>query len=241
MKLFIQQNKSKNKMKTREEILRENYGFNKGSYNYVPAGSEILKYIGQTVVYVSYKKKSDGTWDTEYYPVLLESISDFDSLNMSYKVSVKKEKDSPSHEFRMIPEGYNWVESEDADFIERILPVSMHQSLVEDEFMYARFKELYETRDTLPVDSLYGLSTSKEKAQTIRYSRHLAVLIKLNGSDDVLYFRIQDLNLKHKSGKVYYLSVSDGDSHTYRVQIDSDQKSYPFETVGEFKIIDLIS
>ena len=37
-------------MKTRQEILKERYGFDKGSYQYVPRGAEILKMIGQTAL-----------------------------------------------------------------------------------------------------------------------------------------------------------------------------------------------
>lgn len=226
-------------MKTREDVLKKRYGFNKGSYDYVPAGAEILKYVGQVVVHVVYQKEESGDWKTEFNPVLLESISEFDPINMTYLAKIKKEKDSESYKFRMIPEGYAWVENEDADFIERILPVSTHRKLVEDEAMYARFSDLYKNRETLPVDSLLGLSTSSDRQTTLRYSRHLAVIGEFFSDHSTFYFRIHDLRLRHKKGKTYALSLTDPDGNIHKLLIESDQVTYQLESVGEFKIIDL--
>ena len=61
-------------MKTREQILKEKYGFDKGSYKYVPRGSEILKYQGQVVLHVWYKKKEDGTAATKKCPYCVSVI-----------------------------------------------------------------------------------------------------------------------------------------------------------------------
>ena len=226
-------------MKTREEILKKRYGFDKGSYNYVPAGSEILKYIGQIVVHVEYRKKEDETWETEFSPVLLESISNFDPLTMTYTAKIKKDKTEESYEFKMIPEGYAWVEKEDTDFIERILPVSMHIKLVEDEEMFARFSELYKNRETLSIDSLLGLASSKDKQATLRYSRHLAVIGEFNSDHSTMYFRIHGIGLRHKSGKTYALSLTDPEGNVHKLLIDSDQTCYPLENISNFKIIDL--
>ena len=223
-------------MKTREQILKEKYGFDKGSYKYVPRGSEILKYQGQVVLHVWYKKKEDSSYET----VLLMDITDYDPLNSTYKAKIKKDKDTEPYEFRIIPEGYNWVESDQAEFIERLLPLSMHYQLVEDEAMYTRFAQLYDTAPTTSLESLLGLSMSKEKIQTLRYSRHLACLIRMT-TGETLYFRIHGLSVRHKSGKTYNLSIEDPEGTKYKILANSDQDSYPFENVGDFKIIDLIS
>ena len=227
-------------MKTREQILKEKYGFDKGSYKYVPRGSEILKYQGQVVLHVWYKKKEDGTWDSSYETVLLMDITDYDPLNSTYKAKIKKDKNTEPYEFRIIPEGYNWVESDQAEFIERLLPLSMHYQLVEDEAMYTRFAQLYDTAPTTSLESLLGLSMSKEKIQTLRYSRHLACLIRMT-TGETLYFRIHGLSVRHKSGKTYNLSIEDPEGTKYKILANSDQDSYSFENVGDFKIIDLIS
>jgi len=227
-------------MKTRQEILKEKYGFNKGSYKYVPRGAEILKMIGQNVIKVEYDKKEDGTWNTKFGPALLVSVSDFDPINMSYKAVYQEVGKEETEEFTMIPEGYSWADSENVSHIIRLLPGSMHCQLMEDELFYERLKTLWETRPTLDFIALTGLASSKDKDTSLRYSRHLACLIKLEDEEDVLYFRIHKLNLKHKSGKDYALSLWDGDDNSIRALIKSDEKEYNFELgIGKFKIIDL--
>ena len=227
-------------MKTRQEILKERYGFDKGSYQYVPRGAEILKMIGQNVIKVEYDKKEDGTWDTKFGPAFLVSVSDFDPINMSYKAVYRESPEAGDQEFRMIPEGYSWADSEDVTHIVRLLPGSMHCQLMEDELFYERMKQLWETRDTLDFTALAGLASSKDKDTTLRYSRHLACLIRLEGEENVLYFRIHKLSLKHKAGKQYALSLWDGEDNPVKALIESDQKEYDFELgTGTFKIIDI--
>ena len=225
-------------MKTRQEILKEKYGFQKGSYKYVPRGAEILKLIGQNVIKVDYQKKEDGTWDTKFGPVLLVSISDFDPVCMSYQC--KYREGDQEEEFKMIPEGYSWADSDDVTHIIRLLPGSMHCQLMEDELFHERLKELWKTRSTLDFTALIGLASSKDKDTTLRYSHNLGCLIQLDGEDDVLYFRIHKLSLKHRAGKEYSLSVWDGEDNPVKALIQSDQTEYDFELgTGKFKIIDL--
>jgi hypothetical protein len=232
-------------MKSRQEILRDRYGFNKGSYDYVPKGGEILKLIGQNVIYVEYTKNGEG-WDTKFSKAFINSISDFDPLNMTYLTKFKVEvggensENYEDREMRMIPEGYSWVDSEDAPYIQRFLPFSMHFKLMEDELFYERLKDLWKERDTLDTNALLGLSTSKDKATTLRYSRHLACVIMLEGSEEPLYFRIHKLGLKHNAGKQYALSIWDGDENPIKTLINSEDKEYDFERgLGKFKIIDI--
>ena len=226
-------------VKTRQEILKDRYGFSLGSYNYVPRGAEILKLIGQTVIKVDYDKQEDGTWSTKQGPVFIISISDFDPINMTYLCKYKTD-DKKEEEFRMIPEGYSWADSEDIVHAIRLIPTSMHCKLMEDEIFYSRLKELWKTRDTLDFIALQGLASSKDKEATLRYSRHLACLIQLEGEEEVLYFRIHRLTLKHKAAKEYALSVWDGEDNPVKALIESDQKEYDFELgIGKFKIIDL--
>jgi hypothetical protein len=140
----------------------------------------------------------------------------------------------------MIPEGYSWVDSEDAPYIQRFLPFSMHFKLMEDELFYERLKDLWKERDTIDTNALLGLSTSKDKATTLRYSRHLACVIMLEGSEEPLYFRIHKLGLKHNAGKQYALSIWDGDENPIKTLINSEDKEYDFERgLGKFKIIDI--
>ena len=229
-------------MKTREQILKERYGFSKGSYDYVPRGSEIFRNIGQQVIYVVYQKQSDGTWDSDYKRATIESITDYDPITMTHLVKYKVE-DGELEEFRMIPEGYCYVDKEpdDIDVVKRFLPYSMHCKLIEDELFYERLRELYEKRKTLRMEEVVAISSSKDKAQLLRYSKHIAAVIKM-ADDDILYFRIHDLSAKHKVGTKYSITLTDGDNNLHKFMADSTNESYTFENgIGELKIIDLIS
>lgn len=225
-------------MKTREEILKEKYGFQKASYKYIPKGAEILKSIGQIVIYVEYTKKEDGTWEDKYQKAEILEISGYDPMTMTYKCKYKVAGESETQELQIIPEGYSWGNPEETGWMKRFIPYSLHCKLVEDELFYSRLKDLYNTRDTLKVENLLELSQSKEKETQLKYSRHIGALIKLDESEDVLYFRIQDLNLRHKAGKSYTLRISDGEN-AYQMMIESNQGEYDFESLGKLKIIDL--
>ena len=227
-------------MKTREEFLKKKYGFDKGSYDYVPAGGIILKYVGQYVVYVEYRKNDSGNWDTSFKRAFIESISDYDPLNMTYLTKFKVEDEEETREFRMIPEGYCWVETEDANYVQRFLPNSMHCRLVEDEIFYERLKDMWNEKETMSIESLKTLSESKDKGATLNYNHNIGCLMKLNSDpDNVLYFRISKLGLRHKAGNKYNLIVQDSEGNKIQVMITSDQKEYEFEGIGTFKIVDL--
>ena len=234
-------------MKTRSEILKERYGFNKASYDYIPKGAEIMKNIGQTVIFVDHKKNQNGEWDANFKTVILTSLSDYDPVTMTYLAKYKEKiEDTEEKEFRMIPEGYSFGNPEETGFMYRFLPYSLHCKLVEDELFYTRLSQLYKERDTLEVDQLYGLATSKDKEATLKYSRHLAAVIKLDDErepnpDNILYFRLHGFGLKHRNGNKYAMMVEDSEGNKHRLLVDSDQKEYEFEDIGTMKIIDLIS
>jgi len=225
-------------MKTREEILKEKYGFSKASYKYIPKGAEILKSIGQVVICVDYTRQEDGTWKTEYQKALIIKISDFDPLTMTYKCKYKIGEDGDEQELQIIPEGYSWGNPEETGWMKRFLPYSLHCQFVEDELFYSHLADLYESKKTLDIEFLFNLSQSKEKKTQLKYSRHISAVIRLSGEKEVLYFRIQDITLRHKSGKSYSLKISDGEN-SYTFMITSDQEEYDFENIGKIKIIDL--
>jgi len=236
-------------MKSRSEILKDRYGFNKAGYKYIPRGSEILKSIGQTVILVEHTRDDQGKWDAKFKTVILVSISDFDPVTGTYLTKYREKSEDGNtdedKEFRMIPEGYSFGNPEETGEMKRFLPYSLHCQLVEDEIFYSRLAQLYKERDTLTTEQLYGLATSKDKNSTLKYFRHLAVVIKLGDDDpstqNILYFRLHGLGLKHRNGKNYALSVEDGQDNKYRQMIDTEMTEYPFEDVGTFKIIDLAS
>lgn len=230
-------------MKTRVEVLKKNYGFSKLDYKYIPAGSEILKYIGQEVVFIHYQKEGENNWTTKSEKAIIVSIEDYDPMTMTYNCKYRLQS-SPEKELevRIIPEGYSWSEPKEdgeVDSFVRFVPYSYHCKLAEDEMLYSRLADLYEKKETLTVEQLKNISESKEKSKTLKYSNHIAAIIKLDESGDILYFRLHDFYLKHRSGTRYAIGLTDSENRVHKMMIDSKDSEYSFENLGKLKLIDL--
>lgn len=227
------------KTKTRTDVLKEKYGFSKGSYNYIPKGGEILKYIGEVVILVSYKKEEDG-WHDKFEKAIITSMNDFEPMTMTYMCQYKTYNENGEEvidEVRIQPEGYSYENPEDTGEFKRFLPYSLHCKFVEDEHYFLRVKELYENRNTLPVESLINLSSSKEMATQLRYSRNICAVVRLEDGT-ILCTRIQKLSVKHRQGNKYSLTFANED-RPWSVIISSDDVDYDFESLGRVKLIDL--
>ena len=229
-------------METREELLKKKYGYNKASYKYIPAGSVILKYIGQIVILIDFKKESEE-WKIESVKhAQIVSISDFDPMTMTYLCKYKlneDEKDSNPREIRIVPEGFSWGNPEETGEMKRFMPYSLHCELVEDEAFWSRLSDLWEKRSTLKVEELTTISQSKERETLLKYSHNIGALIKLNKSGDYLWTRITGLSISHKVGTKYKLKF-ENDKETWTMLIDSGDTVYDFENgIGQVKIIDL--
>ena len=229
-------------METREQLLKRQYGFNKNSYKFVPAGSEILKYIGQIVVLVNLKKVGDNMWDQDTIEkAQIISITDFDPMTMTYlckyKVADDKIEDEP-REIRIIPEGFSWGNSEETGDMKRFIPYSLHCTMVETELFWCHLWDIWKARDTISVDSLLTLSGSKEKESTLKYSHNIGALINLE-SGELLWTRITELNFRHKVGNQYNLKFGNG-TDSWTMMITSGDKEYDFENgLGKLKLVDL--
>ena len=230
-------------MKTREQLLKEKYGYNKASYKYIPAGCEILKYIGQIVVFIDFKKNEKDAWEiSSTEKAQINSISSFDPMTMTYLCKYRlasDKKEDPDRELRIVPEGFSWGNPEETGEMKRFIPYSMHCTLVEDEAFWIRLSELWKTRDTLSIESLINLSNSKEREVQLKYTHNIGALIKLDSSGDLLWTRITGLTITHKAGTKYKLRF-ENDRETWTVMISSEDKDYDFESgIGRVKLIDL--
>ena len=226
--------------RTRIEILKGKYGFNKFSYEYIPAGSEILKWIGQVVIFCDHKRNESGEWEVKIDKAQILSIADFNPMTMTYKVKYKLDNEEEEKELEIIPEGYSWGNPEETGVMQRFIPYSLHCKLVETEIFYARLKELWGIRKTLPIESLKTISESKEKDKILKYSNHIAAIIKLDDTEDILYFRLHSLKIRHRAGKNYNIAFGDGET-VFNIMVDSEQDTYRFEDLGDLKFIDLAS
>lgn len=220
------------------EALKKRYGFNKGSYKYIPAGGEILKYVGQPVIFVDFSRNDEGEWNSTFETAFIKSISEFDPMTMTYLCKYNL-SDGVEKELRIIPEGFSWGDPEETGKMQRFVPTSLHYTLQEDELFYNRLQELYDSRDTLPLESVKLLADSKEQDKTLKYTHNIGAAIK-TADGKVLWIRLQKLGLTHRNGEYYNLSFGD-ERNRWTVIVKSSDKEYEIEKTGKLKLIDLMS
>ena len=218
------------------DALKKRYGFHKGSYKYIPAGGEIMKYINQPVVFVDFKKNEDGEWTSSFESAFIESIGDFDPMTMTYLCTYKL-SDGVGKSLRIIPEGFSWGDPEESGVMQRFIPLSLHYTMQEDELFYNRLKEIWDKRLTMPIEGLKSISDSKEQEKTLKYTHNIGALIKTSDGS-LLWVRLYKLGLSHKNGENYNLSFGD-ERNRWSVTIKKSDTEYELKDVGKFKIIDL--
>ena len=232
--------------------LKEDFGYNKLSYKYIPAGSEILRYIGQAVVVVTFKKiwrteKDEEGNDVKKYSLedhmergFLLSLNNFDPMTKTYLCKYKIDGQEEEKETRIQPEGFEFVNLDDEKVEQsiRLVPYSYHCRMVEDEFTQARIKDLFEKRDTLNIEELKMISESKNQGEVLRYAHNVIAAIKMEDGT-IFGVRIWTLRLKHRQGTKYGLFFSGEGNRELSTIISSEDKVYKLGDYGEMKIIDL--
>lgn len=227
--------------------LLDDYGYAPGNYKYIPGGSEILRYIGQAVMLVSFERvtttDSEGNetkqWQNKVDRALIDSIKDFDPMTMTY-LAVYHLEETPDQkiEVRIQPEGYEFCDPETSGKFVRLMPYSYHCKMVEDEFTIERVKNLYNSRDTLKIEELSSIAESKNQPQILRYSNNIGAAVKLS-SGKMLWIRLHTLRLKHRSGDKFGLFFSSEDKKEWSFLISANETEYNFKDLGTFKILDL--
>lgn len=220
------------------KILKDKYGLNFGSYKYVLPGSEILRYIGQSVMLVHYFKNESGDWVHDHKPAVIKSLSKFDPMTMTYECVYNVEEETEDKTIRIIPEGYSFGDPEKVSEMFRFVPFSLHAEMVEDEMFFSRLSQLYDNRETLTIEELETIARSKEKEVILKYTHNIGALVKLSEGGDMLWIRLHNINIAHKRGKTWSLRIADND-RSWNMLIDSDEKEFDFNGFGTFKIIDL--
>ena len=224
------------------------YGYDPGSVKFVPKGGDILEYIGNDVIYVSFTKDSSGNWSSDYKNAKILSISDYEPVSMSYKIKywVEGLGQNEWKEERIIPEAFSldFLGAGVQQNMNRFVPRSIHCKLVETEIFYSRLFELFTKRDTMPISGIKSITGSKEQAKTLQYCCNIGAVIKAKDTGKILYFRIGSMKLRNKKKDVYVLIISDLNNNKYTLEIGEHDKSYNLkvngEEIGELKIIDLL-
>jgi len=226
--------------KTRSEILKEKYSFHADNIKYLLPGAEILKYIGQDVALLKFKKDENGKWKTEHSKAKIEKIYDFEPQMMTYMCDYLENDEPEIKSVRIQPEGASYENPEETGEALRFLPASKKFELLEDGMFFSRVAELWDSRKTMSLDSLLALSTSKEQDIQLRYSRNIGAAIRMDDDGTILYIRIHKLILKHRAGNSYSLRIENDDRY-WNFMITEDDETYDFEGLGKMKILDIKS
>lgn len=224
------------------EYLKSECTFDKASPKWVSAGADILKYIGNEVVFVEFTRKdSESSWETTSKAAKIESISDFDPLTGTYRIDYTISGESKNE--RIIPQGFSFNVPDRDNWMHRFLPYSLHFSIGEEELYFQRLRTLYNTRPTL--DSVFLESMSKSKDWD-NYNNVVAVIdtdIEDGAGIGLVSFRIHSVSgyYSYKDGSGY--TIRDGSGHYFTVRQKTGSPDISFKAdsdfIGKLKIIDL--
>ena len=234
-------------MKTEKENLIEKYGYNTGSSKWIPSGSEILQLIGTTAIFVEYNKnEKTGKFVSSFKQALIRSINDFDPVTITYEITYSLE-DNPDKilKERIIPEGFSLDIAGGGiqNYMNRFIPYSLHCKCIEEGFLYDRLENLYNKRDTLPLNSLKNISISKEQEKLLTYSNNLWVVIRVENTGQILGYRIHSLTVKKDTKTKWRIFAYDSEGKNISVSFEPEETEYKLvigkESIGTLKIIDL--
>ena len=227
------------------EVMKKRYGFDKAAAKWIPGGGEILKLIGVEVIMVDFIRNASSGWTNKIKKAYIKSISDYDPMTMTYLCQyrlVDEDKETSWREIRIIPEGFSFENPEETGKMIRFVPYSLHCKMAEEEAMYCRLGELFDKRKTLPIENLKQISGSKEQEKTLTYACNIGAVIKTE-DNQILYFRIHKLNLRHNYKDNYNLTITDESKKAYTIPITMSEENYVFkfngDRIGLLKIVDL--
>lgn len=242
-------------MSNNSKKLLNQYGFRKGSYKYVLPGGELMRYIGQQVLLVEFKKEpssedeTKSEWKTTISTATINSISQCDIMQLTWLCKYTKTGDTEEKEVRILPEGFSFEgkDPEESGTMLRFVPMSMHYSFMEEDSFHNRLAELWKTKSCLSTVELLTLTRSKDSESTLKYLHNVGALIELNeGEYDpasesrYIWIRALKISFYHKNGDIFNLRFSNND-RSWSFLINAKDPNFDFEGIGRFKIIDLAS
>lgn len=245
---------------SKAESLKKKYGFKMGSYKYIIPGGELMRYIGQTVVCVSFTKvpvegavadengNIPSTWENSFTEAVIKSIGEFDPMQMTWLCKYQLKDEKEEKEVRIMPEGFSFegTDPEKVGSMIRFIPLSKHFEMMEDQNFYIRLEELWEKRKNLTPEALLTLSRSKGQEATLKYTHNVGALVRLDdedydpaaGESRFLWIRMHKLGFHHNNGSKFNIRFSN-DERSWSFMIDVNDAEFSFEGTAKFKIIDL--
>lgn len=234
-------------MKTKDEILvelKDRYGFSTTDTKWLPSGSSIIEYIGTEVLIINFSRDDKNNWTNTMTSGKIHSLEDFEPTTGTYlcKYSTKEMEEGVWKEVRIIPEGFELI-APDSNQMVRFVPYSIHSKMMETESFYQKLFVIQAKSTTLDLKELKTVSDSKDQENILGYYHNIGAVVKTE-DNNILWFRIKSINVKHLHGTVYTIILTTWDNKRYTLnEISSTDSEYKFvvehQEVGKLKIIDL--
>lgn len=234
-----------NKELTTLDKFKKLFGFYEGNLQYIPRGGDLLKHVGSSVALIHYKKDDQGRWDYSIKEVMIESITNYDPMTVTYDLTYRIPKEKKSNKVKIIPEGFSFENPEETKNSLRFIPLSMHFKFQEEKKFYELLSSKFDSTETLPIEALENISNSKEQGDLLGRNYNIAAVIKTEEkTPEILYFRVDKLKIKHHKQNSYALTIANLEKEkTYTFFINSENSQYEFtygkEKIGNLKLIDL--
>lgn len=234
--------------RTTVERFKDLYGFREGIKEFIPQPGELLKYTGSNVILLIYTKDELGNWGVKNCIVKIEWIGNYDPMTGTYDLhySTGKKKDQEEYDqgdwtVKVFPQGFSFENPEETGKSLRFIPFSYHYKFAEFQEFYTRLRDNYSNLETLSIENLLQISKSKDQKEILE-PKYICSVIKME-DNEILQFRITSLEIKHRGGKNYALTIGNDHGRLYTFMITSESGEYDFsygkEHLGVMKIVDL--
>lgn len=217
---------------------KQNYKFSTTSEKWVMEPGSFARYIGMPVLLITHKKTPDGKWDVTDSTVLINSVGDFEPIMESQLIRYTT-SDNEIKEERVNPIGMTVGNPEELSEILRFVPLKVHYRLQEELAFVSRIKKMWEENKSVPTQAIQQLSESKDQISILRSQYIVAVYKK---GEELSYFRIKKLSLRHVVKSKYNLNITaeDGNNFVYSANsVDGKLTISEDNELGELKLIDV--
>lgn len=219
-------------------------------------GGEILRHIGSEILYAKFNKNPEnGGWDSDFQVVKLDYIGDYDPMTGTYLARMTK-KDNSKIEIRIMSAGFEWGDPEEKGFTSRLIPLSHHYRLMENEMYYNRLRDMYfKNKNVLGIEQLEAM-VGKDSREALEHVLWIAAVIDSDTEKGVgkgiLTFRIGEVSGISKRSRSWRFNLKDlgsGGSGSYVSvpKFTEDENgvwvardfSWNGVIIGDLKIIDI--
>lgn len=216
-------------------------------------GGEILRHIGSEILYAKFKKNPEnGGWDNDLQVVTLGYIGDYDPMTGTYLAKMTK-KDKEKVEIRIMSAGFEWGDPEEKGATSRLIPLSHHYRLMENEMYYNRLRDMYfKNKNVLGIEQLEAM-VGKDSKEALAHILWIAAVIDSDTEKGVgkgiLTFRIGEVSGISKRSRSWAFNLRDLDDGTFMTIPKFTQGedgiwvardfSWNGVIIGDLKIIDI--